>query len=387
MIAQTQIRKPENWQDFEKLCKKLWGEIWNCSSSIKRNGRSGQKQCGVDVYGIPNGEIQYRGIQCKGKDDYSKSKLTKKEIDEEISKAKQFKPSLKEFIFATTADKDVDIEQYIREKNIENRANDLFGIDIFSWADIVDLLEERKDTYNWYINNCQYKDASDIEVSFNGNEQITIYPEYFRITKIYRERPKLDLYTNPLLGLSQQLYSQERLNAIQLSNNFSPWNQKSKVDYRWCTIPIKVKNTGSTVIEDYKLYLVFDHEKILKIDDKFRPFNPGPLFDQAAVVARNAELENSREVFESSEYRNVIEFRPRNSILVQDEHRVFNIGIKPKDNVNSISVEWVVKSRDYKKEGEILINVIPKYDDKTENIEVDVLKENEIEIKPKIIEE
>lgn len=35
MIAPTQIMKPKNWQDFEKLCKLLWGEIWNCSDSIK----------------------------------------------------------------------------------------------------------------------------------------------------------------------------------------------------------------------------------------------------------------------------------------------------------------------------------------------------------------
>lgn len=54
MIAPTQIRPPENWQDFELLCKKLWGEIWNCPDIIKRNGRSGQKQCGVDIYGTPN---------------------------------------------------------------------------------------------------------------------------------------------------------------------------------------------------------------------------------------------------------------------------------------------------------------------------------------------
>ena len=42
MIAQTQLKKPSNWQDFEKLCKLLWGEIWSCEDSIKRHGRQGQ---------------------------------------------------------------------------------------------------------------------------------------------------------------------------------------------------------------------------------------------------------------------------------------------------------------------------------------------------------
>ena len=89
MIAPTQIRPPENWQDFELLCKKLWGEIWNCPDIIKRNGRSGQKQCGVDIYGTPNGSTEYYGIQCKGKDNYTHAQLTKKEIDAEITKAKK----------------------------------------------------------------------------------------------------------------------------------------------------------------------------------------------------------------------------------------------------------------------------------------------------------
>ncbi len=76
MIASTQIRPPENWQDFELLCKKLWGEIWNCSDTIKLNGRSGQNQCGVDIYGTPNGGVEYYGIQCKGKDNYTHAQLT-----------------------------------------------------------------------------------------------------------------------------------------------------------------------------------------------------------------------------------------------------------------------------------------------------------------------
>lgn len=75
------IQKPENWPDFETLCKQLWGEIWGIPMKIKKNGRNGQPQAGVDVYGVPKGEANYWGIQCKGKGDYTNAKLTKKEID------------------------------------------------------------------------------------------------------------------------------------------------------------------------------------------------------------------------------------------------------------------------------------------------------------------
>ena len=70
------IPKPENWQDFESLCKKLWGEIWGIPHKIKKNGRLGQPQSGVDVSGIPRNETEYLGIQCKGKDENSSAKLS-----------------------------------------------------------------------------------------------------------------------------------------------------------------------------------------------------------------------------------------------------------------------------------------------------------------------
>jgi tetratricopeptide (TPR) repeat protein len=44
------IQKPENWPDFETLCKQLWGEIWDIPMKIKKNGRNGQPQVGVDVF-------------------------------------------------------------------------------------------------------------------------------------------------------------------------------------------------------------------------------------------------------------------------------------------------------------------------------------------------
>ncbi len=88
MEAPKTLRRPANWQDFESLCKKLWGEIWNCPE-IQKNGRLGQEQSGVDVYGIPFGEDEYYGIQCKGKNEYNDNQFTQKEIDDEIEKAKE----------------------------------------------------------------------------------------------------------------------------------------------------------------------------------------------------------------------------------------------------------------------------------------------------------
>ena len=35
-IAQS-LPKPQNWYDLETLCKKLWGDVWECPE-IKKNG-------------------------------------------------------------------------------------------------------------------------------------------------------------------------------------------------------------------------------------------------------------------------------------------------------------------------------------------------------------
>jgi len=52
----------------------------------------------VDVYGIPKGENEYYGIQCKGKDLFTHKQLTEKEIDEEIKKTQKLKPSTHYFL-------------------------------------------------------------------------------------------------------------------------------------------------------------------------------------------------------------------------------------------------------------------------------------------------
>jgi len=382
MEGKLQLRKPENWQDFERLCKALWGEIWECSDTIKRNGRQGQVQKGVDVYGIKKGECVYRGIQCKGKDDYTNSQLTESEIDNEIAKALLFTPKLKSFYFATTANKDAHIEEYIRKKNLESISKGGFEIDIFAWEDIVDLIEAHRNTYNWFLNNCSYKDVSDVEVFIGGKKEYTISPEYFRITKEYQLKPQ---------ELSWS--SEKSLKIIQANTHFMNLNDvlypPSKHDYRWCTISINIYNTGKTVIEDYKLSIIIEMENVLEISDKFHYHN-SRLMDQAAVAQINARKDAQREVFESTEYCNVIEYRPKDRILVQDDHRTFKIAVKPKDNVQSIKVMWVLYSRNYRKEGELILNVEPKFEDKKEKVEVDnidELKENEVIILPKIVEE
>lgn len=392
MIAPTQIRKPENWQDFEKLCKKLWGEIWDCSDTIQRNGRNGQKQCGVDVYGIPKGESAYYGIQCKGKDDYSHSLMTKSEIDNEIKKALSFEPPLKRLIFATTANKDSEIEAYVRLKNVEHKAKNLFEVYISSWEDIVDLLEERRETFNWYINNCQYKDLTDVSVSFNGSEEYEINPEYIRTTTTYVKKERIKSSFDMMFG-SLSIETQKKLEELRQIKE-SNYNYLKilnggprKTNYTWCEIPFFLENIGSTTIEDYVIYIGIDPEKIEELDDGFY-YLDNWIMDQTVLATINAERSSKRELFKENSY--TIKYEPKKKVLVRSHFKNFSIKIIPKQGVDEIEARWVLLSRNYKKSGKLTINVVPKIEDKEKVIEVYEIseyKEPTVKIEPKIVED
>ncbi|GAB4312689.1 MAG: tetratricopeptide repeat protein [Methanobacteriaceae archaeon] len=137
----SQLPPPATWQEFEIICRDLWEKIWN-DSNTKRNGRQGQSQNGVDIYGRPNKGNKWAGVQCKGKDNYSKNILTEEELENEVKKAKSFEPAISEFIVTTTGPKDQKIEKLARKITNAHLTNNLFSVDVWGWEDIVNKLAE-----------------------------------------------------------------------------------------------------------------------------------------------------------------------------------------------------------------------------------------------------
>ncbi len=135
-----QIPPPSNWQDFESLCCDLWREIWR-DPNTQENGRQGQPQNGVDIFGRPEQGRQWAGIQCKGKDNYSDKSLTEDEVRREVEKAKSFTPRLSQFIIATTGLRDGKLQELARSITEGHLRNDLFSIHIWAWEDIKNILE------------------------------------------------------------------------------------------------------------------------------------------------------------------------------------------------------------------------------------------------------
>jgi tetratricopeptide (TPR) repeat protein len=136
------LQRPKNWQDFERQIRALFARELS-DSSTQMNGRSGQPQCGVDVYGYREAKIDALvGIQCK----LSSQPLTSDELTVEVRKARQFKPALSEFILVSTAPRDAKIQEVARRINSE-RNPPPFRVTVWGWEDVCECAAKHKDVW------------------------------------------------------------------------------------------------------------------------------------------------------------------------------------------------------------------------------------------------
>lgn len=146
------LKYPANWEDFENLCFHLWKSIWGDYASHP-NGRKGQRQNGVDIYGRPPFNEHYTGIQCKGKNGNYGKELTINEIDNECKNANNFIPSLDTFIMATTSPRNATIQEHCRELNSQKIYT--YEVDTWSWDDIEEEVQCRPDVMEKFYPDIQ----------------------------------------------------------------------------------------------------------------------------------------------------------------------------------------------------------------------------------------
>ena len=125
----TDLPIPKSWDEFEDICADLLKCMWS-DPYVVRNGRSGQGQHGVDIYGKPvhlkGRDSEIAGAQCKRVE-----ALTEKDLKNEIEQATEFKPSLEEYLLLTTLKRDASLQEYVRTQDWEiNRVEILFWEDL-----------------------------------------------------------------------------------------------------------------------------------------------------------------------------------------------------------------------------------------------------------------
>lgn len=109
------------------------GRVMINSPNVTKNGRRGQQQKGVDVWGYRDGRINHVvGIQCKlkglGHD------LTEDEVREEWKAALTFDKNLKEYFILTTAENDGKMEELARELASELFEAEGRSVEFYVWG-------------------------------------------------------------------------------------------------------------------------------------------------------------------------------------------------------------------------------------------------------------
>jgi hypothetical protein len=103
-----------------------------------RNGRLGQKQDGVDIYGS-EAASDIIGIQCKNTNGHISESLVLKEIEH----AEQFLPALDVLYIATTCSRDGTLQRKLRLISEDRAARHAFPVYLLFWDDILsDLAKE-----------------------------------------------------------------------------------------------------------------------------------------------------------------------------------------------------------------------------------------------------
>ena len=161
-MLDVKIPPLKEYEKFENLCLDLWKRIVR-DKHLQKNGRPGQRQNGVDIFGRKDGTMNWVGIQCKVKS--AGERLTEAEVEEEIRKASNFNPQLSEYIVVTTASRDQRLQEFVRAKTAEHINRRLFPIHVVFWDDI-ELELAREDNLDIYY---RYYRGFFIDVNSLGN--------------------------------------------------------------------------------------------------------------------------------------------------------------------------------------------------------------------------
>jgi hypothetical protein len=171
-FSSVSIPRPKDWQAFERQSRLLF-ELVLRDPGTQNNGRQGQGQHGVDIFGREGGgDGRLVGIQCKGKDaDYGRA-VTETELIREVGKTKAFQPPLTRFVLATTADDDAGIQEKARllEARIRAEGRDL-SIEVWGWGRLQQEISRYPETIRAF-----HPDASPFsDEILNDNKEIKDY--------------------------------------------------------------------------------------------------------------------------------------------------------------------------------------------------------------------
>lgn len=172
--SQYNLPSPINEDEFEDMVEDYFKLTYD---DAQRYGRKGQKQNGLDIIYTVNQGKEIIGIQCK-----KYSKLSNEDIDNIIKKTEGFPHSLTKLIIATTALRDVNIQNYVLEK----KSNLKKEIQILFWEDIRPIIAGNNKLLKKYYSEI-YNDEPKCETIKDLINDFNISISKYKIIEFLRE--------------------------------------------------------------------------------------------------------------------------------------------------------------------------------------------------------
>ena len=143
-IAGSHVPPPKSWDEFEDISLSAAKLRWQ-GAHFFRNGRAGQKQDGVDIFGQVNKATI--GIQCKN----TIGGISENTVLAEIRNAESFSPPLSALYIATTSSRDSLLQEKVRILSLDRAATGKFSVDLLFWNDVVfDLAKDEEEFFKHY---------------------------------------------------------------------------------------------------------------------------------------------------------------------------------------------------------------------------------------------
>jgi hypothetical protein len=173
ILSTMEFPKPNDWQEFEKMCLSALTIKWGIGSGLTLHGRQGQKQNGVDILGHDD-LGRFVGIQCK----QTLNTISQTIIDNEIKQAENFQPIISTLYIVTTASTDAELQKYVRLCSEERYNKSLFTVKILFWSDIFEYLSKDKSELLKYYPDFPFQDEKYQNKLLNKTDYLALSREY-----------------------------------------------------------------------------------------------------------------------------------------------------------------------------------------------------------------
>ncbi|MBI5949694.1 MAG: hypothetical protein HY875_16270 [Chloroflexi bacterium] len=257
-LKDSRFPPPQSWEDFEGLCADLFRYVWN-DPGTQRNGRTGQPQHGVDVFGRPDGRPHYAGVQARNKI-HPPTTVAVAELRDEVRKAKQFVPALKTFILATTAPNDAVIQEEARRLTEANEAEGLFSVEVWGWDELERRMTEHPEVLQQHYP--QFAVGHSVEVD-SVAELVRLMQERSKWTD-EKDRPTFERTDGAVSSLAPQFQPSWRIRQAS-------GDHVSNLEWRFCgpRFDMEWRAADGSRLKDTSISDVFDLTKNEPVDHPY----------------------------------------------------------------------------------------------------------------------